>query len=142
MIVKPLIEQAGYEYVGTEIKNSGSAQELIIYADKQSGLGLEDCEKISKLIDSAIEEKDPIEDSYFLCVSSPGLDRPLRQPSDFERNIGKVIDVKLYHAIDGQKTFFGTLKAYDETGFTVSIDESDRSFLFKDTAIARLHVDI
>ena len=141
-IVRPVIESAGYEYVDTEIKKAGSALELIIYSDKDGGIGLDDCEKISKLIDPVIEEEDPIEDAYYLCVSSPGLDRPLKKPSDFARSIGKVVDIKLYRAIDGQKEFTGTLKEYDEAGFTVTISESDKSFLHKDTAIVKLHVDI
>ena len=142
LIVRPIIKEAGYEYIDTEIKKAGNALELIVYADKGGGIGLDDCEKISKLIDSAIDEKDPIQDAYYLCVSSPGLDRPLKKPADFNRSLGKVVDIKLYRAAGGQKEFTGTLKAYDEAGFTVTISESDQSFLHKDTAIVRLHVDI
>ena len=141
-VVRPIIENAGYEYVGTEIKKVSDALELIVYADKEGGIGLDDCEKISRLIDPAIDERDPIEEAYYLCVSSPGLDRPLRQPSDYARSIGNQIDIKLYRAVDGQKTFMGTLKEYDETGFTVMISESEKSFSYKDTAIVKLHVDI
>lgn len=141
-IVNPIVTEAGYEYVGTEMKKAGDAIELIIYADKEGGLSLDDCEKISKMIDPAIEEKDPIDDAYYLCVSSPGLDRPLKTSNDYARSIGKQLDVKLYKAVDGQKMFTGTLKEYDEDGFTLCISESDKSFSYKDTAIVRLHIDI
>ncbi len=141
-VVRPIIENAGYEYVGTEIKKVGDALELIVYADKDGGIGLDDCEKISKMIDPAIDQEDPIDDAYYLCVSSPGLDRPLRQPSDFARSIGKKVDIKLYCAVEGQKTYTGTLKSHDDVGFTVMISESEKSFSYKDTAIVKLHVDI
>lgn len=138
-IVKPIISDNGYEYIGTELKKAGDSKELIIYADKPGGLELEDCEKISRLIDPAIDEKDPIDEAYYLCVSSPGLDRALKTQSDFAHNIGKKVDVKLYRAIDGEKEFTGELLGYDEHGFTLS---GDRLFLHKDTAVVKLHVDI
>lgn len=142
MIVRPIVEAAGYEYVGTEIKKALDAKELIIYADKEGGLDLQDCEKISKLIDPEIEKCDPIEDAYYLCVSSPGLDRPLKTPADFARSIGKKIDIKLYRAVNGKKMLVGTLTAYDDDDFTVAVDGKDVTFTYTDTAIVRLHVDI
>lgn len=77
-----------------------------------------------------------------MCVSSPGLDRALKEPEDFERSIGKKVDLKLYRAADGEKEFTGELKEYDENGFTLILGESEKAFLYKDTAIVRLHVDI
>lgn len=139
MLVKPIVSECGYEYVGTEIKKMSSGTELIIYADKPGGMMLEDCEKISKLIDPVIEAHDPIEDSYYLCVSSPGLDMPLKQPRDFKRSIGKKVDVKLYRAVDGKKEFTGVLSGYDDNGFTL---DDAAAFAYKDVAIVRLHVDI
>lgn len=140
-VVKPIIENSGFEYVGTEIKKTGESKELIIYADKPGGIGLDDCEKISKLVEPAIDECDPIEDSYFLCVSSPGLDRALKSPRDFERSIGKKLDVKLYKTMDGHKEFTGILKAFNENGFEIEAD-GVKSFLYKDAAVVKMHVDI
>ena len=141
-IVKPIITDSGYEYVGTEITTTGGSKELIIYADKPGGIGLDDCEKISRLIEPAIDERDPIQDAYFLCVSSPGLDRPLKEPSDFERNIGKSIDIKLFVPVGGEKEFSGLLKRFEENVFILEINGSDKEFSYKNTAIAKLHVDI
>ncbi len=139
--VAPVITQNGYEYVGVEIKKTADAVELIIYIDRPEGIGLDDCEKISHLIDPIIDARDPIDGPYYLCVSSPGLDRPLKNPRDFERSIGKKVDIKLYTAIDKKKEFTGMLKSYDQNGFTVEIGEKEQTFLYADTAIARLHVD-
>ncbi len=141
-IVKPIIEDKGYEYVGTEIKTVGGSKELIIYADKEGGIGLDDCETISRLIEPAIDEKDPIEDAYYLCVSSPGLDRALKEPADFERYAGKSVDIKLYASKEGKKEFTGLLKTSNETGFTAEINGSEQAFLYKETAAVKLHVDI
>lgn len=141
-LVMPVIESMGFEYVGTEIKKVGADRELIIYADKEGGLSLDDCEEISRIIDPMIEELDPIKEGYFLCVSSPGLDRPLKNERDFKRSLGKIVDVKLYKAINKQKSFAGELLSYSNEGYTIKNGNEQMEFLYKDTAIVRLHVDI
>lgn len=141
-IVKPIIENGGYEYVGTEFKNAGGSKELIIYADKPGGIGLDDCESISRLIEPAIDEKDPIAEAYYLCVSSPGLDRALKDLRDFNRSLGKKVDIRLYSSKEGKKEFTGLLKSCDEQGFTVEINGSDTVFSHRETASVKLHVDI
>ena len=141
-IVSPVVSSLGYEYIGTEVKKVGDEIELIVYADKDGGLELQDCEKISRVIEPMIEEADPIEEGYYLCVSSPGLDRPLKTKADYQRSIGKSVDVKLYRPADKIKEFSGTLQSFDEDGFTIEVDKIEKTFLYKDTAIVRLHVDI
>ncbi len=141
-IVMPIVLGLGYEYIDTEVKKIGDEFELIIYADKDGGLNLKDCEKISREIDPLIEDADPIEEGYFLCVSSPGLDRPLKKPADYNRSVGKQIDVKLYRAVDGSKSATGQLLRFDEDGFVLQVENKEKSFLYKDTAIVRLHVKI
>jgi ribosome maturation factor RimP len=140
-IVKPIIEDSGFEYVGVELKNVSGAKELIIYADKPGGISLDDCETISRLIEPAIDAKDPIEDAYYLCVSSPGLDRPLKEPADFRRSVGKSVDVRLYAAKGGKKDFTGVLKNFDDQGFTVESSGGCETFSYKEAAQVRLHVD-
>ena len=141
-LVLPIIEQNGYEYVGTEYNKAGGTSELIVYADKPGGLGLDDCEKISRLIEPLIDERDPIEESYCLCVSSPGLDRPLRTERDYNRSVGKMVDVKLYRAEGGRKEWTGVLLRHDEANMTIDLDGKEKLFVNKDVAIVRLHADI
>jgi ribosome maturation factor RimP len=141
-IVKPIIEGSGYEYVGVELSNAGGSKELVVYADKPGGINLDDCESISRLIEPAIDAKDPIDDAYYLCVSSPGLDRALKEPPDFQRSIGKDVDIKLYRAKDGNKEFTGELKSYDDNGFTIETNGSLETYTYKEAAIVKLHVDI
>jgi ribosome maturation factor RimP len=141
-LVLPVVTELGYEYIDTEVKKVGDEFELIIYADKKGGLDLQDCEKISRAIDPLIEEADPIEEGYYLCVSSPGLDRPLKTKADYQRSLDKTVDVKLYKTQEGSKTHTGQLISYDNDGFTLRINDEDKVFMYKDTAIIRLHVDI
>lgn len=141
-IVKPIIEGVGFEYVGVEYGNAGGARELVVYADKPGGIDLNDCERISRLIEPAIDAKDPISEAYCLCVSSPGLDRALKQPSDFKRSVGKDVDVKLYSPKDGKKEFTGELKSFDDSGFVIEVKGNSMNFSYKEAAVVKLHVDI
>ena len=126
--IVPLVTESGYEYVGIEIKRMSDAAELIIYIDKEGGVGLDDCEKISRIIDPVIEAQDPINGPYCLVVSSPGLDRPLKTPRDFERSVGKKVDIGLYRATGKQKEFTGVLRGCDNDGFTAEIEGQERTF--------------
>jgi ribosome maturation factor RimP len=102
---------------------------------------LDDCEKASRLIEAELDRLDPIEESYCLIVSSPGLDRPLKKPKDFLRNIGKKVDIKLYKPQDGKKEFTGILKAFQEEKIIISGENIQLEFDSKDTALVRLHID-
>ena len=88
-----------------------------------------------------MDEKDFIEDAYILEVSSPGLGRPLKKPKDFERSIGKEVEVKLYRSINRQKDFEGTLESYSDTQVTIKVDEEEITFERSDIALIRLAFD-
>ena len=141
--VAPFAEEFGFELVGVEYcVKKGSDNELIIYIDKEGGVDLDDCEKLSRAIDEPLDELDPIEDAYVLCVSSPGLDRPLKTEKDFKRSMGKAIDIKLYKKDEkGKKEFVGKLVAYGEDTFTAEIDGKAVEFDMKQVALVRLHID-
>ena len=108
---------------------------LTIVIDKEGGVTIDDCEKLHRAIDAPLDELDPIECSYTLNVSSPGIDRPLTLPRDYKRNMGKEISVKLYKPLDGKKTYEGTLTAYDDDTFTIEDKKGVvRTFNKKDAA--------
>lgn len=111
--ILPELETLGYELVDVEIGKENGNKVLFVYIYHKDGIGLTDCETVSHAIDPIIDELDPIPDSYFLCVSSPGLERPLKKPRDFERNIGREVELKLYQALEGNKRFEGVLLAFD-----------------------------
>ena len=105
----PIIEKEKFELVDIEYKKEGANWYLRLYIDKPGGITLDDCQKISKQLGDRLDEEDPIKGNYFLQVSSPGLDRPLKKEKDFIRCKGKTVEVKLYEALDGKKVIEGEL---------------------------------
>lgn len=113
-ICNPLAEELGYELVDVEFLKESSSYFLRVYLDKPGGINLDDCQKVSQLLSEKLDEKDPISVAYYLEVSSPGLDRPLKNDNDFKRNLGKEVDIKLYEALESKKTIEGYLENYDD----------------------------
>ena len=120
-LVIPIIERFGYELWDVEYVKEGSDYYLRIYADKEGGFTVDDCEAVSRAIDPLLDEEDFISDAYILEVSSPGLTRKLVKDRDFDRSIGRLIRVNLYKAVDGEKSYVGNLKEYDNENLTVEI---------------------
>lgn len=141
--VTPYVDELGFELVGVEYcVKKGSDNELIIYIDKEGGVSLDDCEELSRAIDEPLDELDPIEEAYVLCVSSPGLDRPIKTQRDFKRSLGKAVDIKLYKKDEnGKKEYVGKLVDYDEDSFLAEIDGKETKFELKQVALIRLHID-
>lgn len=110
---------------------------LRVFIDKEGGIEIDDCQALSGRLEEILDEKDIIKGSYILEVSSPGLDRELKKPKDFQRENGKVVDVSLFAPLDGNKIIVGVLKDYD--GDTVTIDEQEISM--DNVAQVRLHID-
>lgn len=111
---------------------------LRIYIDKKGGVGLDDCQEVSGLLDEKIEKLGILNDRFILEVSSPGLDRALKKEKDFKREMGKKVDITLYKPINGEKNITGVLTGYAEN--VITIDET-REFPLKDVALVRLHID-
>ena len=125
-LVAPAAAQLGYEVVDVEyVKKKNEDSELIIYIDREGGVDLDDCEACSIAIDPLIDAADPIEESYILCVSSPGIDRPLKRPRDFEKHMGEAVDVKLYEKLNGEKEFVAVLRGYDQGKISLDIGEDE-----------------
>lgn len=141
-IAIPIIESMGLTYVDTEYAKQGQDWQLTIYIDKEGGVQFEDCEAVSRAVEAVLDERDPIAEKYILCVSSPGLDRPLKTARDFKRCLGQEIDVKLYKPFDGMKEYTGTLTAYTPDSITIETDENEIIFELKETAKICLHLDI
>lgn len=141
-MVMPIIEANNFELVDVEYVKEGGNYYLRVYIDKNGGITVDDCEIVSRALGDLLDEKDPIEDSYILEVSSPGLGRPLKKDKDFKRSIGMEVEIHLYKSIDKQKDFAGILKEYSETDVTIEIDEnSTMKFERKDIALIRLAFD-
>ena len=142
-LVAPAAAQLGYEVVDVEyVKKKNEDSELIIYIDREGGVDLDDCEACSIVIDPLIDAADPIEESYILCVSSPGIDRPLKRPRDFEKHMGEAVDVKLYEKLNGEKEFVAVLRGYDQGKISLDIGEDELLELEgAKIALIRPHID-
>lgn len=140
-LVQPIVEAEGIELVDVEYVKELGHFYLRVYIDKEGGVNILDCEKVSRALDEKLEAADPVSDAYILEVSSPGLDRPLKKDKDYERSIGKDVAFKLYKAQDGQKEFVGTLVGYTADTMTVTIDGVERTFDRKGLALIRLHIE-
>ncbi|WP_058485192.1 ribosome maturation factor RimP [Defluviitalea phaphyphila] len=137
----PIIEEYKFELVDVEYVKEGSNWYLRIFIDKEGGITIDDCELVSRSLEKKLDEEDPIKDSYILEVSSPGLDRPLKKESDFEKFKGQVVDVKLYKAVNKKKEYRGELKGL-ENNIVKIIDEDGQELAFdrNDIAIIRLAI--
>lgn len=125
----PIIEELGYEVVEVEYVKKSDGMNLTFYIDNDKGIELADCEKVSKAIDQILEDVNPTEDQpYILNVSSPGLDRPLKTERDFQRHIGKEIEIILFAKINGKKDFKGQLVSYNDEVVTILKNDEELSF--------------
>lgn len=135
-IARKIVEELGYDLVDTDFIREGPNQILRYYIDKRGGIGITDCETVSRAIDPLLDEHFTYQKAYYLEVSSPGLTRPLKTASDYERYRGEIIEFSLYQAIDGAKQFEGELLGATEDGFRVRIGEDEMDFANKDVAKA------
>lgn len=141
-LLNPIIEDNNFELVDVEYVKEGGNWFLRVFADKEGGITIDDCELISRALSDLLDEKDFIKDSYILEVSSPGLGRQLKKNKDFKRSIGEEVDIKLYKAINKQKEFTGILIAYDDNTVTIEFEDKETMKINRsDIAIIRLSLD-
>ena len=142
-IAMPYAKQLGLEIYDVEYLKEGADWFLRIYIDKPDGnISSDDCEAMSRLIDPVLDEEDPISNSYYLEVSSVGLDRPLKLEKDFHRFMGEMIDVRLFKPINGMKELCGMLCGYDNGVFTVEVQNGEKlEIAVKSASLIRPHID-
>ena len=115
---------------------------LRVFIDKDGGVDLEDCQRVSEKLSKVLDEKDPIQDNYLLEVSSPGLDRILKKDKDFIRYAGRTVDIHFFKPYKGIKDLVAELVRKNEDGtVTVRIDEQEETLTLKDISQIRLHID-
>ena len=136
-LLKEPVGALGFELCDVEFAKEYGDWVLTLYIDKPGGVTIDDCEQVSRAVDPLLDEADPIEQAYMLSVSSLGLDRPLKKDADYQRNLGKRIEIKLFAPKDGKKEFVGELIAFDETSLTVRLDKGELTLERKAVALAR-----
>ena len=125
-LIKKKVEELGYELYDVEYSKEGKDYYLNIYIDSEKGIDLNDCEKVNNEINPILDSADFIKDSYFLVVSSPGVERVLRKDKHLEANIGTEVSVKLFKKdCLGKKEHIGTLKSFDKDKVVLVIEENE-----------------
>lgn len=147
-VVTPVLWSLGLELVDIACVGQGSRTVVRVYIDKPGGVTLADCEEAHRSLSPALDVADPFPHSYTLEVSSPGADRPLRRRQDYERAIGKLVQLRLRQALRGQWRLIGRLREVDDEGIVISIiDGKNRKEVevlpvaFDDLAECKLEVE-
>ena len=123
-LVKDPIEKLGYNLYDVEYVKEGPEYYLRIYIDKESGIDLNDCEKVSNEINEILDKADYIKEQYYLEVSSPGIERKLRKDKHLEQNISKNVEIKLFKKDNnGKKEYTGKLKAFNQEEIIIETDK-------------------
>ncbi|QOY34512.1 ribosome maturation factor RimP [Anaerobacillus isosaccharinicus] len=125
-LVTPIVTELQLELVDVEFKKEGKNWFLRVYIDTENGVDIEDCGTVSERLSELLDEKDPIPQAYFLEVSSPGAERPLKKATDIEKAVGKNIHVTLYEPIQGEKAFEGKLASFDGNELTLQTKQKTR----------------
>jgi len=139
-LLQPFMEENGFELVDVEYVKEGSNWFLRVYADKEGGIDIDDCGRISEYLSDRLDEKDPIPTAYFLEVSSPGAERPLKKVQDYHKAVGEHVFVTTYEPFEGLKEFEGLLQSFDEETVAVEVGKKTYRIPFNKVASARLAI--
>jgi len=140
-LLQPLVEDLGYEFVGLEHRSNPKNPVLVIYIDRPEGIGVDDCERVSREVAALLDVEDPIPGHYNLEVSSPGLDRPLFTLEQFERFRGQQAQLSLYAPVGGRRKFKGEILGASDGKIRLDQDGTEVELDLGNIAKARLVPD-
>ncbi|TWI55197.1 ribosome maturation factor RimP [Halalkalibacter nanhaiisediminis] len=126
-MVTPIVNELGLELVDIEFKKEGPNWFLRVFIDSDKGVDLEDCGQVSEQLSEKLDELDPIDQAYFLEVSSPGAERPLKKEKDIKKAVGKNVHVTTYEPIDGEKVFEGELTNFNGEQLEINVKIKTRT---------------
>ncbi|MGN0318919.1 MAG: ribosome maturation factor RimP [Lachnospira sp.] len=136
-LIMPILEANNVELFDVDYIKEGSDWYLRVYIDKEGGVTIDDCQNVSRAFNDILDKENYIDGAYIFEVSSPGLLRPLKKEKDYQKSIGKLIDVKLYQPLNKQKEYTGVLKEYDKDTVTLVVDDSELSIERSNLAMIR-----
>ena len=139
-IVEPFAEELGFKIWDVRFLKEGSSWYLRIFIDKEGGVSIDDCVDLTHAINKPLDEADPIEQAYFLEVSSPGVERDLVRDEHFTAYIGEKIKVKMIRPVEGKREFNGILSDYSDGNITISLDD-ESGFTFTKKEASWIKVD-
>lgn len=133
-----IVEAMGYEFVGAQLK--GGVLQLFI--DKEKGLGIEDCSRVSRQVSAMLDVEDPIQGRYILEVSSPGIDRPLFKLAHYVMQLGKRIKIHMQAPIHNRRKFVGELLRIEDNSIHLLVDNEEMVLPFSEIERANVIADI
>ena len=139
-LAEPVVREEGCSLWDVEYVREAGSWYLRLYIDKEGGVSIDDCERISRRMDPILDEADPIPDSYVFEVGSAGAERQLKRPGDFEQFMGSEVELKLYQPRDGKKLYVGSLAAYDNGDVSLRVGNEEIRFAKAQIAQVKLHV--
>ncbi len=139
-LVEPVVVALGCELVGVEYLRGPRGGTLCVYIDRDGGVTVDDCARVSHQLSGALDVEDLIADEYTLEVSSPGIDRPLFKKDDFARFTGHPVRVRLYTGVAGRRNFRGVLQGMRGEDVVIDVDGSETSLPFREIEKANLMV--
>ncbi len=140
-LLEPTVVRLGYELADLEVRLGGKGGVVRVFIDKPDGIGLDDCEKVSRAVSAILDVEDPVPGNYDLEVSSPGLDRKLTKVEHFQRFMGETVKVSLRFPKEGRRRFRGTLVSADDENIVVEVDGESHSLALSMIDTARLVPD-
>lgn len=141
-LLEPSVTALGFELVSVELVGSGNDRTLRVYIDHPDGITVDDCADVSRQVSAVLDVEDPISGAYVLEVSSPGLDRPLVKPADFERFAGSLVKVRTREPVLGRKNFTGLLTEAAGDNVVVEVDGEPYEISLANIERARLVPDL
>lgn len=134
--IAPTVSGLGYRIWDITFTKIGADYHLEITIDNDKGINIDDCEKVHRAIDPILDEVDPIEDFYYLEVSSPGIERELRTEEHILCTLGSLVEAKLFAPLDGRKSIVGTLSSFEDG--MVTINENGTPLTLPRASISKL----
>lgn len=140
-LVRPIVDEQGFELVDTEFVKEGSNWFLRVFIDKPEGIDIDDCGRVSEALSAKLDELDPIPQAYFLEVSSPGAERPLKKAEDIANAVGKKVHLTTYEPLEGDKVFEGKLLSFEDNVLLIQEPKKKRTIPYDKVASARLAIE-
>jgi ribosome maturation factor RimP len=142
-LIGPLVEDLGYEFVGVEYQSNPKNRLVRIYIDREeTGVGVEDCECVSREVSALLDVEEPIGGHYTLEVSSPGVERPLFETEHFQRFVGETARILMHVPVEGRRKFKGEIVSADETLVVMLVDSVEYELPLADVRRAELAPDL
>ena len=137
-MLRPAVEETGKELLGVEFISAGNHSVLRLFIDHENGIDVDDCAEVSRQVGAILDVEDPISSEYSLEVSSPGLDRPLFEKSQFEAVVGETVEAKISMPLNGRRKFKGKLVAVENDSLIVMVDTEEYELVISNVDKAHL----